>query len=166
MQMVEDLVQQVNEEPTNELDAPNPRKRRFEEIESENVEVKSERSMSSGSGSSLSGTTNNSSIDPVKMEYEPTNTVDEETSNAASILNGVALDRRTVSPQTYNTNNRLKISPLQCTMNQHTGLKYSIPHQSNTQAQAHQQKGPLPPYPNTNANNTWLYNSASSETFR
>lgn len=94
MQMVDALVQQVHEEPTNEMDTPNPRKRRFEEIESDNVEVKSERSMSSGS--SLSGTTNNSSVDPVKMEFEPTNTVDEETSNAASILNGVALDRRTV----------------------------------------------------------------------
>jgi len=139
MQMVEALVQQVHEEPTNEMDIPNPRKRRFEEIESDNVEVKSERSMSSGS--SLSGTTNNSSVDPVKMEFEPTNTVDEETSNAASILNGVALDRRTVE-------------------NIHPQM-----HLPTYWSQAHQQKGPPTPYPNTNAN-TWLYNSASSETFR
>jgi hypothetical protein len=98
MQMMEDLVEKMSDSPNDEIDAPNPRKRRFEEIENDHVQVKSERSMSSGS--SLSGTTNNSSIANIKMEYEPTNTVDEETSNAASILNGVASDRRTVSHKT------------------------------------------------------------------
>jgi hypothetical protein len=74
---------------------PSPRKRRFEEVESQSfVKVKTERSMSSGSN--LSGTTNISSLGYVKMEIDPPNTVDEETSNAASILNGVSMDRRTV----------------------------------------------------------------------
>ena len=48
------------------------------------------------SGSSLSGTTSNSSVVYVKMEIDPPNTVDEETSTAASILNGVSMDHRTV----------------------------------------------------------------------
>ena|SRR5271167_13015 len=74
---------------------PSPRKRRFDEVDSQSfVKVKTERSMSSGSN--LSGTTNSSSLGYVKMEIDPPNTVDEETSNAASILNGVSMDRRTV----------------------------------------------------------------------
>ena len=90
MRMMEDL---VDGESTS-TEEPSSRKRRFEEIDSDNhVDVKTERSMSSGS--SLSATSN-SSIDNVKTEFEPQNTVDEETSNAASILNEVALDRRTV----------------------------------------------------------------------
>lgn len=74
---------------------PSPRKRRFEEVNTNHfVKVKTERSMSSGS--SFSGTTNSSSVGYVKMEIDPPNTVDEETSNAASILNGVSMDHRTV----------------------------------------------------------------------
>jgi hypothetical protein len=92
IQVVEEI---VNTETAVETDLPSPRKRRFEEIDNPPmVPIKSERSMSSGS--SLSGTTNNSSVRNIKMEDEPTNTVDEETSNAASILNGVSMDRRTV----------------------------------------------------------------------
>lgn len=45
--------------------------------------------------SSLSQAASNSSI-PVKMEIDQTNAVDEETSKAATILNGVSKDRRTV----------------------------------------------------------------------
>jgi hypothetical protein len=53
--------------------------------------------------SSWSQATSNTSV-PVKMEIDQTvkpevdqtNSVDEETSNAASILNGVSKDRRTV----------------------------------------------------------------------
>lgn len=71
---------------------PSPLKREFAEID--NTPVKSERSMSSGS--SLSGTTSNSSMVHVKMEIDPPNTVDEETSTAACILNGVSMDHRTV----------------------------------------------------------------------
>lgn len=74
---------------------PSPLKREFEEIDKDYlVPVKTERSMSSGS--SLSGTTSNSSVGYVKMEIDPPNTVDEETSTAASILNGVSMDHRTV----------------------------------------------------------------------
>lgn len=90
--MVEEI---VNTETAVEKELPSPRKRRYEEIDSTQlVPVKSERSMSSAS--SRSGTTNSSYAGNVKMEEEPTNTVDEETSNAASILNGVSMDRRTV----------------------------------------------------------------------
>ena len=74
---------------------PTPIKREFDEIKDEYlVRVKTERSMSTGS--SLSGTTNNTSVGYVKMEIDPPSTVDEETSTAASILNGVSMNRRTV----------------------------------------------------------------------
>jgi len=137
LQLVEEL---VDVESTNESDVPNSRKRRFEEIDNDH-EVKSERSMSSGS--SLSGTTNNSSVDNVKMEFEPTaSQVDEETSNAASILNGVALDHRPID----------SISPhMQPPM--HYGQTY-WPHTD--------QKDP----PMSFANPNWNYKSATPETFR
>ena len=92
IQVVEEI---VNTETAVESEFPSPRKRRFEEVDNQPVLVKSERSMSSGS--SLSGTTNSTSVGNIKMEVDPPNTVDEETSNAASILNGVSMDRRTVS---------------------------------------------------------------------
>jgi hypothetical protein len=92
IQVVEEI---VNTETAVEQLPPSPRKRRFEEIDNNGlVPVKSERSMSAGSNSSRS--TNYASMGNVKMEDEPTHSVDEETSNAASILNGVAMDRRTV----------------------------------------------------------------------
>ena len=74
---------------------PNPLKRQLEEIDNNHlVRVKTERSMSRGS--SLSGTTSNTSVGYVKMEIDPQNAVDEETSTAASILNGVSMDHRIV----------------------------------------------------------------------
>jgi len=92
IQVVEEI---VNTETAVEQLPPSPRKRRFEEIDNNGlVPVKSERSMSAGSNSSRS--TNTASMGNVKMEDEPTHSVDEETSNAASILNGVAMDRRTI----------------------------------------------------------------------
>ena len=92
IQVVEDIVEA---ESTMKDVTPSPRKRRFEEIDPESfLKVKTERSMSTGS--SLSGTTSSSSLGYIKMEIDPPNTVDEETSNAASILNGVSMDRRTV----------------------------------------------------------------------
>lgn len=109
IQVVEEI---VNTETAVESELPSPRKRRFEEIDNNQlVPVKSERSMSSGS--SLSPTTNSSSVGNVKMEDEPTNTVDEETSNAASILNGVSMDRRTVFSLNGASHRRLIYSQLQ-----------------------------------------------------
>jgi hypothetical protein len=76
---------------------PSPRKRQFQELENgdnQYVTVKTERSMSSSS----TGTTNSCSMGYIKMEIDMpnTNAVDEETSNAASILNGVSMEHRAV----------------------------------------------------------------------
>lgn len=99
--MVQHIVAESAAESAMELDVAaietnqSPRKRRIEEIEPPHaVKVKTERSMSNGS--SFSGTTNPSSVGHVKMEVDPPNPVDEETTKAASILNGVSTDRRTV----------------------------------------------------------------------
>ena len=93
-QLVEEI---VDTEHADDFD-PSPLKRRFEEVDTDfvQVKVKTERSMSSGS--SFSGSTNASSLPTVKMELDPPHAVDEETSKAASILNGVAKDRRPVFP--------------------------------------------------------------------
>lgn len=89
IKVVEDIVA----ESAMELN-PGPLKREFGEIDNDClVPVKTERSMSSGSSLSR---TSNSSVPTVKMEIDPPNTVDEETSTAASILNGVSMDHRTV----------------------------------------------------------------------
>jgi hypothetical protein len=84
IQVVENI---VNEHQAVDLN-PSPLKRRIDEIERDLpvLKVKTERSVSMGS--SLSETTS-TSIN-VKME------VDEETSKAASILNGVSMDPRNV----------------------------------------------------------------------
>lgn len=79
-----------------------PRKRRFEEIDIADHyrKVKTERSWSHGSSSSH--TTGKSSMEKIKMEVDVKtemddhHAIDEETSNAASILNGVSMDRGTV----------------------------------------------------------------------
>ena len=90
IQVVEEIVDTEN---ANEVSPITPRKRRFDEIDSSPlVKVKSERSMSP---SSVLARSNNSSA--IKMEFDPPSAVDEETSNAASILNGVSMDRRPVS---------------------------------------------------------------------
>jgi hypothetical protein len=89
--MVESLVAESAVDPmeSNGNSNVNLKKRRFEEINEDNhVKVKTERSMSGASN--ISATTNGS-----EMKVEP---VDEETSNAASILNGVSMDHRPVSP--------------------------------------------------------------------
>jgi len=91
--VVEDLVHTETA-----MDAsPSPLKRRFEEIENDNHDnqrkVKTERSWSNGSSSSH---TTAKSFVGVKMEIDDHHAIDEETSNAASILNGVSMDRRTV----------------------------------------------------------------------
>jgi hypothetical protein len=84
--MVESLVAESAVDITEPV---NGRKRRFEDISDDPVvKVKTERSLSNGSNHS--STTNGS-----EMKVD-TNTVDEETSNAASILNGVSMDRRPV----------------------------------------------------------------------
>ena len=74
-----------------------PRKRLFEEVDNDKYDhhrkVKTERSWSNGSSSSH--TTAKSSIG-VKMEIDDHHAIDEETTNAASILNGVSMDHRTV----------------------------------------------------------------------
>jgi hypothetical protein len=88
IQIVENL---VNYENAMEF---SPMKRRFEEVDSGHfAKVKTERSMSTGS--SLSGTTYGLSVG-IKMEVDAPSSVDEETSKAASILNGVAMDHRMV----------------------------------------------------------------------
>ena len=71
-------------------------KRRFEEVETHGHyrKIKTERSWSSESTSSH--LTTRSSV-TVKMEVDDHHAVDEETSNAASILNGVSMGRRTVA---------------------------------------------------------------------
>jgi len=97
IKMVEDLVDRCDGDNTIEPIPPvNPRKRRFEEIDNDTVvNVKTERSMSSELGCSASSHSSLSN-GRVKMEYESTNTIDEETTNAASILNDVAMNRRQV----------------------------------------------------------------------
>ena len=97
MQVVEDLVKTEAA-----MDRPSsPRKRGIEEVEDydHSRKVKTERSWSHGSHSSH--TTTKSSVGvkmeiDVKMEIEDHHAIDEETSNAASILNGVSMDRRRV----------------------------------------------------------------------
>jgi hypothetical protein len=90
MRQIEDLVETESVGDS----VSNPLKRRLDEPDSDrSVKVKTERSMSRESNSSQA--TRSSSM-PVKMEIDQTNAVDEETSNAASILNGVSKDRRTV----------------------------------------------------------------------
>jgi hypothetical protein len=92
IQMVESLVAESAVDPMESNNANlnvNMKKRRFEEINDDNhVKVKTERSLSGDSN--ISATTNGS-----EMKVEP---VDEETTNAASILNGVSMDHRPVLP--------------------------------------------------------------------
>lgn len=68
------------------VDLISPRKRRFEEMDSPNDPDSSKRSMSSESVQST-GTSQTLVSETVKVEY------DEETSNAASILNNVSKNR-------------------------------------------------------------------------
>lgn len=75
-----------------------PGKRRFEEIDSSDHYRKVKTERSSSHGSSSSHTTGKSSIEikmevDVKTEMDDHHAIDEETSNAASILNGVSMDR-------------------------------------------------------------------------
>ena len=72
-----------------------PLKRRFEELDTGcSVKVKTERS--TFNGPSGSGIPKALSFPKIKVEVETPNPVDEETSHAASILNGVAMNHGTV----------------------------------------------------------------------
>jgi hypothetical protein len=97
IQMVQELVD--TEAP---IEPEIPRKRKHEEVSGKDEmfrgKVKTERSWSSGSGrsSGTSATSMSTYTSGVKMEADGNHPVDEETSKAASILNGVSMDRRQV----------------------------------------------------------------------